>query len=182
LTKTKRIREVPESFEALKTIVEALITDERALMQEKDLVKKGDRDYVVRYTDKDNELIDVSDEEDFLTAYEIAENEMDGNLKFVVDFRKPVSLTEGEAHTAGREAIKKLIKDAKKEKKESDKLKKEKDKQERKAKKLLKKKAKKGTQVEEEKAQTSTGEKDSFNVIEEDSKCLFARERANTVS
>ena len=175
MTKTKRIREVPESFEALKTVVEALIKDERALIQEKDLVKKGDRDYVIRYTDKENELIDVSDEEDFLTAYEIAESELDGNLKFVIDFRKPITLSDGETPNLGKEALKKFIKDAKKEKKEAERLKKEVEKKEKKAKKTLKKKAKKGSQVEEEKVLTSNAEKDSFNVIEDDNPSLFAR-------
>jgi hypothetical protein len=87
----------------LKTIVEALIKDERELMEGKELILKGDRDYVIRYTDKESEQINVSDEEDFQTAYEIAENELDGNLKFVIDFRKPVSL---EARPLAKEDLK----------------------------------------------------------------------------
>jgi len=99
------------------------------------LVKKGDRDYVIRYTDKDDELINVSDEEDFLTACDIAESELDGNLKFVIDFRKPLCLSDGETPNSniGKETLKKFIKEAKKEKKE------------RKAKKTLKKKSKKSS-------------------------------------
>ena len=57
LTKTKRIREVPENFEALKQLVEALIKDERDLVTGQEVVTKGDRDYVIRYTDKEKELI-----------------------------------------------------------------------------------------------------------------------------
>lgn len=36
----------------------------------------------------DNELINVSDDEDLLTAYDIAQASLDGNLKFVIEFRK----------------------------------------------------------------------------------------------
>lgn len=78
----------------------------------------------------------------------------------------------------GKEQIKHLIREAKKEKKEADKLKKDLVKNEKKAKKVLKKKAKKGKTLEEEKFDTSAASKDAFNVVEE----LFVRDRANTVS
>ena len=140
LSKTKRIREVPENFEALKQLVEALIKDERELLQGQQVVIKNDRDYVIRYTDKDNELIDVSDEEDFQTAYDIAEHELGGNLKFVVDFRKPATIREGKPEPMSKDELKKLVKEMKKEKKDHKK-------DEKKAKKTLKKKTHDYSQV-----------------------------------
>lgn len=46
-TKNKRIREFPESFEALKATVEAFIKDERELLQGEELLIKNGRDYVI---------------------------------------------------------------------------------------------------------------------------------------
>jgi len=46
------------------------------------------RDYVIRYIDGDQEAINVSDDEDLLTAYEVAQKELRGSLKFIVDFKK----------------------------------------------------------------------------------------------
>ena len=72
----------------MKNTVEAIIKDERGLINESEIVKKDDRDYLIRYTDTDNELVNVSDDEDLLTAYDIANTQLDGNLKFVIEFRK----------------------------------------------------------------------------------------------
>jgi hypothetical protein len=36
------------------------------------------RDYVIRYVDNDEEVINVSDDEDLLTAYDVAEKELKG--------------------------------------------------------------------------------------------------------
>lgn len=85
LTKTKRIRDVPENFEALKKIVEALVKDEQMNPDQ----------LVIRYADRDDELINVSDDEDLLAAYEVAELDLDGSLKFVVQEKKPVIQIEG---------------------------------------------------------------------------------------
>lgn len=83
-TKTKRLREMPANFQELKTTVEALIKDERA----KDAEVSNIRDYQIRYMDPDNEMINVSDDEDLLTAYDLAENgDLKGNLKLVVEFK-----------------------------------------------------------------------------------------------
>ena len=46
------------------------------------------RDYTIKYIDKDEEPINVSDDEDLLTAYEVAEYELGGNLKFVIESNK----------------------------------------------------------------------------------------------
>jgi hypothetical protein len=55
------------------------------------LVKKDNRDYIIKYEDPEHELINVSDEEDLSTAYDLAQTEMNGNIKFIIEFRKPIS-------------------------------------------------------------------------------------------
>ena len=71
------MREVPQSFSALKQTVEALISNDH-----KDSLPPTE--YQIKYVDKDSEMINVSDDEDLLTAYEFAETELEGNLKFVI--------------------------------------------------------------------------------------------------
>lgn len=110
------MRDVPTTFEALKQTVEALLKDE--------VDQKKPQDYVIKYVDKDNEMIDVSDDEDLFTAYEVAENELGGNLKFVIDQR---SLAKNDSETESHDKKAKKVKKHKKEKKE---------KKEKKAKKL----------------------------------------------
>ena len=41
-------------------------------------------EFVVKYVDNDKEEINVSDDEDLLTAYDVALKELNGNLKFIV--------------------------------------------------------------------------------------------------
>ena len=94
-TKTKRLREIPKSFKDLADIVEQQIKEER----ETQVPANGDqsfrststftsgRDYVIRYVDNDDELINVSDDDDLLTAYDIAEKELKGSLKLTVSFK-----------------------------------------------------------------------------------------------
>jgi hypothetical protein len=115
----------------LKTTVEALLVDERKL---KNLKETSERDYTIKYVDKDDEKINVSDDEDLLTAYEVAETELSGNLKFVVEW-KP-------APKVSKDTLKKEKKEAKAVKKVEKKL-------DKKAKKLKSKKARKD--LEEEK-------------------------------
>lgn len=38
--------------------------------------------------DGDQEYINVSDDEDLLTAYEVANKELNGSLKFIIEFKK----------------------------------------------------------------------------------------------
>jgi hypothetical protein len=91
LSKTKRIREVPSNFEALKQSVEAQITGERDPNIQ---IPQGFRDFSIKYVDGDEELINVSDDEDLITAYEVANKELKGNLKFIIEMKKaPVRAT-----------------------------------------------------------------------------------------
>jgi hypothetical protein len=78
------------SFEALKTTVEALVKDERTLQQQESFTTSH-RDYSIRYKDPENEMINVSDDEDLLTAYDLAGKSLDGNLKLVVEFKKSIA-------------------------------------------------------------------------------------------
>ena len=94
------------------------------------LTQSKERDYAIKYVDKDSEMINVSDDEDLLTAYEVAEFEMQGNLKFIIEMKQGPSPSE---------ELKKDKKIVKKDDKIKKKDKKEKDKKEKKA---LKKKAK----------------------------------------
>jgi hypothetical protein len=45
------------------------------------------RDFVIRYVDNEDVTIKVSDDEDLVTAYEVAEKDMKGSLKFMVQFK-----------------------------------------------------------------------------------------------
>ena len=45
------------------------------------------RDFVIRYIDNEDETINVSDDEDLLTAYDIAERDLKGSLKLTVQFK-----------------------------------------------------------------------------------------------
>ena len=76
-TKTKRIRELPMSFEALKKTVEALVKDDRepATNEQETEQKVNTKDYSIRYVDPDNETINVSDDDDLLNAYDLAESD-----------------------------------------------------------------------------------------------------------
>jgi hypothetical protein len=76
------------NFEALKSTVEAQIKEERKESDLNSSVVNGQRDFVIKYVDGDNEPINVSDDEDLLTAYDVAEKELNGNLKFIVEFKK----------------------------------------------------------------------------------------------
>ncbi len=51
------------------------------------VVPQDARDYTIKYTDNTNDSINVSDEEDLSTAYDVAKKELNGNLKFVVSFK-----------------------------------------------------------------------------------------------
>ena len=61
-SKTKRLMDVPASFSALKTAVEGLFEPESL--------------FTIRYTDGQQDEINVSDDEDLLTAYEVAHKEL----------------------------------------------------------------------------------------------------------
>ena len=68
LSKTKRLREVPETFEALKNQIETIIKDER----DPNTIVPSQRDYHIKYQDGDDEMINVSDDDDLQTAFDVA--------------------------------------------------------------------------------------------------------------
>ena len=70
---TKRVGETPENFEALKKAVRAQICkDEQAQsLLEKNMIH-------ITYQDDVGDVITVSDDEDLMAAYELAESSMNG--------------------------------------------------------------------------------------------------------
>ena len=76
--KTKRLRDAPSSFAALKSNVEALLAAQPQ-------VPSKPAPFGLQYLDEDDELINLSDDDDLVTAYEIAGKKMDGSLKVVVN-------------------------------------------------------------------------------------------------
>jgi len=48
---------------------------------------------VIRYVDNEEEVINVSDDEDLLTAYEVAEKDLKGSLKFMVQFKNQLQVS-----------------------------------------------------------------------------------------
>ena len=167
-TKTKRITGIPENFSALNSKVEAMIKNERDFLPDIDK-KEQKRDYTIKYEDGSNELINVSDDEDLQTAYEVALTELDGNLKFVIEFKKPVV---------------KESQDTAKETKQAKKEKKEKVPKEKKTKKPKKEKAKKVSTkepVEEEKVVSVDKDLATFVNISDNS-CCERNSRADTMT
>jgi hypothetical protein len=53
------------------------------------------RDFVIRYIDNEDETINVSDDEDLLTAYDIAEKDLKGSLKLTVQFKNQLQSAQG---------------------------------------------------------------------------------------
>lgn len=87
-TKTKRVREAPENFQALKQTVEAQVQGELTNNDEIISPSTNERNYHIKYLDGDNELINVSDDEDLLAAYDVAKKDLKGNLKFIIEFKQ----------------------------------------------------------------------------------------------
>lgn len=73
---------------------------------------------MIKYVDKDDEMINVSDDEDLQTAYEVAELELDGNLKFVIDFKKEQVIPKPTMKDSKKAVKKEVLKAEKKEKKD----------------------------------------------------------------
>jgi hypothetical protein len=48
---------------------------------------------VIRYVDNEEEVINVSDDEDLLTAYEVAEKDLKVSLKFMVQFKNQLQVS-----------------------------------------------------------------------------------------
>ena len=68
---TKRVRDVPETFGALKSIVKTQMCNGKS--QSLDQLIKTES-YCIQYVDDTGDVINVSDDEDLNTAYEVAEN------------------------------------------------------------------------------------------------------------
>jgi len=100
-TKTKRVRELPRNFEALLALAESQIKEEREATQQlnESFHKQNNasflsgRDFSIKYVDGDQELINVSDDEDLMTAYDVAEKELNGNLKLTVALKPSLNQT-----------------------------------------------------------------------------------------
>ena len=68
----------------MKQSVEAQIEGERDPNIQ---IPQGFRDFSIKYVDGDDEKINVSDDEDLITAYEVANKELNGNLKFIIEMK-----------------------------------------------------------------------------------------------
>lgn len=66
---TKRVREIPENFVALKKIVKTQMSKKGTFM-EKLIASEA---YSITYTDDCGDVINVSDDEDLMAAFEVAE-------------------------------------------------------------------------------------------------------------
>jgi len=67
---TKRVRDLPETFDALKTQVKAQMCKGKSAMDTSCI--QADH-YAVTYQDETGDVINVSDDEDLLAAYDVAE-------------------------------------------------------------------------------------------------------------
>jgi hypothetical protein len=85
---TKRVRDTPETFEALKQTVKASMCKGNA----SEYVMKGQ--YSITYVDDTGDTINVSDDEDLQTAYEVAENSMNRHLKLQIKRRENPQVEE----------------------------------------------------------------------------------------
>ena len=97
MTKNKRMRDLPKSFQELRKAIEKQIQEERPIFSQNPSASDKpatDRDFIVRYYDGDQEIINVSDDDDLLTAYDVAEKELGGKLNLKVDFKLPSELTQ----------------------------------------------------------------------------------------
>lgn len=119
------------------------------------------RDFYIKYTDGDQELINVSDDEDLRTAYDVAKKELKGNLKFEVGFKKANAALPIQKEEEKKESAKVESKEAKtttKPSKDEEKKKKDiakKEKTDKKEKVKSEKKAEKEAKKEAKKAKTS---------------------------
>lgn len=78
---TKRVREIPENFGALKNIVKAQMCNGKN--QQLDHLIKTET-YCIQYVDDTGDVINVSDDEDLHTAYDVAENFLGKQLKLQI--------------------------------------------------------------------------------------------------
>jgi len=95
---TKRVRDLPESFEALKTTVKAQMSKKGGAAEQ---FIRTDQ-YAVTYEDDTGDVINVSDDEDLFAAYDVAENCLNRQLKLNI---KPRPRSEGIAVAPEAKAI-----------------------------------------------------------------------------
>lgn len=77
---TKRLRDAPETFEALKQQVKAQLLMIKGLEK---AVKEGH--FRLTYQDETGDLIDIANDDDLLAAYDVAENFLNRQLKLKVE-------------------------------------------------------------------------------------------------
>lgn len=87
---TKRVRDAPESFEALKSVVKATMSKVKASAAQD--IARGH--FVLTYEDDTGDTINISDDEDLLTAYDVAENHMNRQLKIRVVIQENTEMVE----------------------------------------------------------------------------------------
>lgn len=80
---TKRVRAAPENFEALKNAVKA------QMCKSNGAVAPGE-DFEITYEDDTGDVINVSDDEDLLSAYDCAKD-MSNHLRFSIKARKAIA-------------------------------------------------------------------------------------------
>jgi len=78
---TKRVREIPENFNSLRSVVESQMKKKGSSLMEKLINAKA---YAITYTDETGDVINLSDDEDLMTAYEVAETSLGNQLKLNV--------------------------------------------------------------------------------------------------
>jgi len=77
---TKRVRDVPENFSALKSAVKAQMA--KGEQSDQQLILSNQ--FTITYKDDTGDIINVSDDEDLFAAYDVAEGSLGGQLKFEV--------------------------------------------------------------------------------------------------
>lgn len=92
--KAKRLRDQPKTFSELQELVETHFQDARDpqnLKYIEEVSARGNvlRDYSIKYTDPDNEQINVSDDDDLYVAYKVAEKSFHNKLQLFVQFKTP---------------------------------------------------------------------------------------------
>jgi len=79
---TKRVREAPKNFETLRDVIKAQMCSKNSADPQASHIKDGN--FSITYVDDLGDNINVSDDEDLITAYEVAGTHMKGNLKFEI--------------------------------------------------------------------------------------------------
>lgn len=102
-SKIKRVRELPQTIEALRSVVESQL----------DPKPSQPKSYAIQYRDGQQDVINISDDEDLLTAYDVALKELQGNLKLNVTLKAPA---ESPSVSIGTEEEKKETKKPKEKK------------------------------------------------------------------